>query len=84
MVVLVYIVIAQLLNFNRLGLEPCFLDVRLKVMFMVVLVLIVIAQLLTFITLVELLASGDHLHVGVVCHYVGPITMPLGGHGACW
>jgi hypothetical protein len=53
-------------------------------MFAVVLVLIVIAQLLTFITLVELLASGDHLHVGVVCHYVGPIAMSLGGLGACW
>jgi hypothetical protein len=84
MVVLVYVVIAQLLNFNRLGLEPCLLDVRLKVMLVVVLVLIVIAQLLIFITLVELLASGDHVHVGVVCHYVGPITMSLRGPSACW
>jgi len=84
MVVLVYIVITQLLNFNCLGLEPCLLDVRLKVMLVVMLVLVVIAQLLTFITLVELLASGDHLHVGVVCHYVGPITMSPCGPGACW
>ncbi len=80
----VCVVIAQLLSFNRPGLEPCLLGIRLKVMFVVVLVLIVIAQLLTFITLVELLASGDHLHVGVVCHYVGPIAMSLGGLGACW
>jgi hypothetical protein len=84
MVILVYIVIAQLLNFNCLGLEPCLLDVSLKVMFVVVLVLIVIAQLLSFITLVELLASGENLHVGVVCHHVGPITMSPGGPSACW
>ncbi len=84
MVVVVCVVIAQLLSFNRPGLEPCLLGIRLKVMFVVVLVLIVIAQLLTFITLVELLASGDHVHVGVVCHYVGPITTSPGDPSTCW
>jgi hypothetical protein len=46
-----------------------------QVLVVVMLMLIVIMQLLTFIVLVQLLASGDHLNVGVVHHHVSPTAL---------